>query len=112
MTGNFPKWMSGATADEISALQELPFWKPIDANAMSGKPVIIAVVCAGREPVIGEATFYEEQDGWYWAGAAPNDHHCPGSVSDVNFGEPLYYQDLPKLPKKLQLQDKVDEANE
>lgn len=110
MTGNFPKWMSGATADEISALQEFSFWKPIDANAMSGKPVIIAVVCAGREPVIGEATFYEEQDGWYWAGAAPNDHHCPGSVSDVNFGEPLYYQDLPKLPKKLQ--DKVDETNE
>ena len=93
-------------ADEDQASR----WRSIDDYAMSGRPVILAVVCAGRQPVIGEARFYEEYDDWYWAGAAPDDWNCPGGVKDVNFGLPLYYQVMPELPKILHEGTRADEG--
>lgn len=91
---------SKTTAQALRQLLDETRWKPIDGNAMSGKPVILAVIddTGDHEPVIGEARYYETQDDWYWGSTSPLDYpDLP--ISQINFGKPKYYRDMPVLPK-------------
>jgi hypothetical protein len=90
------------TAQALQQLLDETDWRLLDGKAMSGTPVILAVIddTGTHEPVIGEARYYETEEDWYWAGTSPLDHHG-GPVREVNFGKPKYYRPMPTLPKEL-----------
>ena len=73
-------------------------WLPIGRFAGSGpaNSVIVAVLCDGRAPVIGEAYFDPEAYGgtWWWAGTAHDDYY-DSPIEEWNFGRVAFFQPLP-----------------
>lgn len=73
-------------------------WQPIEQFAGSGPSdsVIVAVICDGREPVVGEAYFDPEayEGTWWWAGTSRGEYH-DSPIEECNFGRVAFFQPMP-----------------
>lgn len=63
-------------------------WQPIETAPKDGRGVLVS-----NGQAVGEATFFAEYDGWWWAGS------CPTDYCDFQVDNPTHWMPIPDPPK-------------
>lgn len=78
-------------------------WLPVERfdgqPTGESNPVIVAVTCGDREPVVGEAYYDPEYYGgtWWWAGTRGGEYH-DSPIEEMQHGKVTHFRAMPAPP--------------